>query len=46
MANKKEEKTEDKKKKSEFNIIVSYAKNGVSFQSIVENILLRKMDEI
>ena len=40
--------TEDKeeKKKEDFNIIVSYAENGVSFQSIVETILIRRMDEI
>ncbi len=40
--------TEDKeeKKKEDFNIIVTYAENGKSFQSIAENILIRKMNEI
>lgn len=37
---------ENNKKKEEFNIVVSYAENGISFQSIVEKILLRRMDEI
>lgn len=33
------------KGKEEFNIIVTYAKNGQSFQSIAENIIIRKMNE-
>lgn len=32
-------------KKEEFNIIVTYAKNGQSFQSIAENIIMRKISE-
>ena len=34
------------KKKEEFNIMVSYNKNGKSFQTIAEEILIRKMNEI
>lgn len=37
--------TEDKNKQ-EFNIIVTYAKNGLSFQEIAEKILIRKLNEI
>lgn len=37
---------EDKNnRKEDFNIIVTYAENGKSFQSIVENIIIRKMEE-
>lgn len=38
---------EEKEKKTEnFNIVVTYDKNGKSFQSIAEDILIRKMNEI
>ena len=37
---------EKEEKKKDFNIIVTYAKNGKSFQQIAENIILRKMDEL
>lgn len=39
--------TEEKKNKKEkdFNVIVTYAENGQSFQSIAENIIIRKMNE-
>ena len=33
------------KVKEDFNIIVTYADNGQSFQSIAENIIIRKMNE-
>ena len=33
------------KAKEDFNIIVTYADNGQSFQSIAENIIIRKMNE-
>lgn len=36
---------ENMKKKEDFNIIVTYAENGQSFQSIAENIIIRKMNE-
>ena len=42
----KEETKEKERKKKDFNIIVTYAKNGKSFQQIAENIILRKMDEL
>ena len=32
-------------KKEDFKIIVTYDENGKSFQSIVENILIRKMNQ-
>ncbi len=35
----------EEKKKEDFNIIVTYAENGQSFQSIAENIIIRKMNE-
>ncbi len=40
--------TEDKKikKEKDFNIIVTYAEDGPSFQSIAENIIIRKLNEI
>ena len=40
--------TQEKKNKvkEDFNIIVTYADNGQSFQSIAENIIIRKMNEI
>ena len=34
-----------KKEKQEFKIYVTYEKNGIHFQEIAENILLRKMNE-
>ena len=39
--------TQEKKKKvkEDFNIIVTYANKGQSFQSIAENIIIRKMNE-
>lgn len=39
--------TQEKKDKGkeDFNIVVTYAKNGQSFQSIAENIIIRKMNE-
>ena len=44
---KKKDKSQNSKEKSKnFNIIVSYAKNGKSFQTIAENIVLRKLDEV
>jgi len=33
-------------KKNEFNILVIYDKEGISFQSVVERILLRKLEQI
>ena len=36
---------EKKSKKGNFNIIVTYAKDGQSFQSIAENIIIRKINE-
>lgn len=39
-------KDKDNKKKDDFNIIVTYAENGQSFQSIAENIIIRKINEI
>lgn len=33
------------KGKEDFNIVVTYAENGQSFQSIAENIIIRKMNE-
>lgn len=36
---------EKNKRKEDFNIIVTYAENGQSFQSIAENIIIRKMNE-
>lgn len=45
--NKNNNKTKDNKEmKKDFNIIVTYAEKGPSFQSIAENILIRKMNEI
>ncbi|MBQ2937886.1 MAG: hypothetical protein IJE05_03280 [Clostridia bacterium] len=39
-------KTKEKnKKKEDYNIIVTYAEHGQSFQSIAENIIIRKMNE-
>ena len=38
--------TNEDNKKYDFNIIVSYANDGKSFQSIAENIILRRLDEI
>ena len=32
-------------KKSEFNILVSYDREGSSFQSVVERILLRRIEQ-
>lgn len=41
-----EEKIENEiDKKNEFNILVSYDKEGSSFQSIVEKILLRRIEQ-
>ena len=37
---------EENKRKKDFNIIVTYAEHGQSFQSIAENILIRKINEI
>lgn len=37
---------DEKVNKDEFNITVSYAQNGQSFQTIAENIIIRKMNEI
>ena len=37
---------EKKSQKENYNIIVTYAKDGQSFQSIAENIIIRKMNEI
>lgn len=34
-----------KNEKEDFNIVVTYAENGQSFQSIAENIIIRKMNE-
>lgn len=36
---------EKKEMKKDFNIIVTYAKKGQSFQTIAENIIIRKMSE-
>lgn len=36
---------ENNKKKEDFNIIVTYAEDGQSFQSIAESIIIRKMSE-
>lgn len=33
------------KGKEDFNIVVTYAENGQSFQAIAENIIIRKMNE-
>ena len=33
------------KGKEDFNIVVTYAENGQSFQAIAENIIIRKMKE-
>lgn len=46
MKEKEYTKEKDKKKDKDFNIIVTYAENGKSFQTIAENILIRKMNEI
>lgn len=40
-----EAKPEDKKKKEEFKIKVTFERNGKSFQEIAESILLRKINE-
>ena len=40
------EKEKKDNKKQDFNIIVTYAEDGKSFQSIVENIILRKIGEV
>lgn len=42
----KKQKIKEVNKNKDFNIIVSYATNGKSFQSIAENIVLRKLDEV
>lgn len=34
------------KEKGNFNIVVTYAKNGQSFQKIAEGIIMRKINEI
>lgn len=44
--NENTEEKENKKKEDKFNIIVTYAKNGQSFQSIAENIIIRRLNEI
>lgn len=38
--------TKEQNKISDFNIIVSYANDGKDFQTIMENIILRRLDEV
>lgn len=46
MENVERNEESNKKEDKNFNVIVTYAENGQSFQTIAENIIVRKMNEL
>ena len=46
MENVERNEESNEKEDKYFNVIVTYAENGQSFQTIAENIILRKMNEL
>ena len=46
MENVERNEESNEKEDKNFNVIVTYAENGQSFQTIAENIILRKMNEL
>ncbi len=46
MENVERNEESNEKEDKNFNVIVTYAENGQSFQTIAENIIVRKMNEL
>lgn len=46
MENLERNEESNEKEDKNFNVIVTYAENGQSFQTIAENIIVRKMNEL